>query len=460
MLRLSRTAITLVLAVMLVAAACDNSGDETTSTTVPSTTSGSAEPGGSTTTTVPRLDAIPGEDVPGTHSPSIPDDVDLTMRDQIGELIIIAEQQRALPFLEIPMVTILDEAEFTARVTEQTQDEIDPVDSARDQAFLELMGMLDGDTDLADLLVSLYAEQVAGFYDPDEGEIVVPAANDGFSAYQKVTLVHELIHALTDQHFDFNDELERRFDDGTGDEVSSILAMVEGDATYQQFVYFEGLDPAEAVDAAMEILSFESTVLDDAPSWIGMDLAFPYEQGLIFINAVVADDGLKGVDEVYQDPPTTTEQILEPRKYLRREVPTPLDPVAVTLPGWDVHEDGAFGEWGVRLLLEDTVTPGVATQAAAGWDNDSYRVLVNGDDVAMAWSYLAESDQDAEDLVNALIAHARGPMGAASSRESGGGLLFEGGGVYIFIDRIDDSFVFVASTDTAAGESLRSQMGV
>jgi hypothetical protein len=382
------------------------------------------------------------------------------MRDQIGELMIIAEQQRALPFLKIPTVTILDEAEFKARVTEQTEEEIDLVDTARDQAFFELMGLLDGNTDLSELLVSLYAEQVAGFYDPDVGEIVVPAASDGFSAYQKVTMVHELIHALTDQHFDFNDEYELRIDNGTGDEVSSILAMVEGDATYQQFVYFEGLDPAEAVEAATEILSFDSSVLDDAPQWIGMDLSFPYEHGLVFISAVVADGGLKGVDEVYQDPPTTTEQILEPRKYLRREVPTPINPVAVTLPGWEVHDDSAFGQWGVRLLLADTVTPGVATQAAAGWDNDSYRVLVNGDDVAMAWSYLAESEQDAEDLVNALITHARGPMGATSARESGGGLLLEGGGVYIFIDRIDDSFVFVASTDTAAGQSLRSQMGV
>lgn len=75
-------------------------------------------------------------------------------------------------------------------------------------------------------------------------------------------------------------------------------------------------------------------------------MAFPYEQGLVFMREIIADNGLKGVDEVYQDLPTTTEQILDPNKYLRRQGPEPLDPVSVTLPGWDVHEDASWGEWG------------------------------------------------------------------------------------------------------------------
>jgi len=452
--------IALALAVALIGAACDNSGTTDTTTGAPSTTAGSGLPGDTTTSTIPPLDAIPPDQIPGDHSASISDALDMAMRTEIGELMIVVEQDRALPFLEIPTVTILDVNEFTARVTEVVEDDLDPAEVANDQAFFELMGMLDGTVNLGELLVSLYAEQVAAFYDGDTGEIVVPAAADGFSALQKVSLAHELVHALTDQHFDFNDEFEVRSDIGNIDDVSALLAVVEGDATYQQFVYLEGLDPIEAAAAALEALTFDSTTLDSAPTWIGMDLAFPYEQGLVFVGVVVADSGLKGVDEAYQDLPTTTEQILEPRKYIRREVPTPIDPVAVTLPGWEVYEDASFGEWGVRLLLVDTVSPGVMTQAAAGWDNDAYRVLVNGDEVAMAWSYLAESEQDAEDLVNALILHARGPMGATSSRESGGGLLLEGAGVYVFIDRIDDRFVFVASTDTAAGQSLRTQMGV
>lgn len=446
------------IALALVAGACDSSP---ATTTVPESTTGTSgtTPGSSSTTEAP-FTSIPTDQIPGSHSASISDELDAAMRSQIGLLMLLAEENRALPFLEIPTVTILDEKEFAARVAEEVASDLDLTEIAGDELFLQLMGMLDDDVDLAQLIIDISADSVIGFYDPDAGEMVVPIAPDGLSAYQKITVVHELVHALTDQHFDFADELDVLDETGNGDESSALLAGVEGDATYQQFVYFEGLDPVEAVEAAREALSFDSSVFDAAPTWVQQDLMFPYEQGLVFIGQIVADGGLKGVDEMYQDLPTTTEQIIEPRKYLRREEPDQITPVSVTLDGWTIHDDGSFGEWGVRLILADTLTPGRITQAAAGWGNDSYRVLLNGDDVAMAWSYLAESIQDAEDLVNALIIHARGPMGATSSRESGGGLLLEGGGVYIFIDRMDDRFVFIASTDAQAGEDLRAQMGV
>ncbi len=449
--------IALVVAVLLAVSACDNSSD-TTSTNATDTTIG--DPTAPTTTTRPPLEAIPGSDIPGDHSPSISDDIDMAMRDEIGGLMIEAEVSRSLPWLAVPTVTILDATEFTSRVQTDVAAELDPVEIAVDESFLQLMGMLDESTDLNALLVSLYAEQVLGFYDPEAKELVVPAAPDGFTPLQRMTVVHELVHALTDQHFDFGDTTEEVAETGTSDTYSSLLAVIEGDATYQQLLYLESMDPSDAVQVALEALETDTSALDDAPAWIALDLAFPYERGLTFIGEIIADNGLKGVDEVYQDPPTTTEQILEPRKYLRRETPDPIDPVAVTLSGWEVYEDDTWGEWGVRLLLNDTVTPGMVTQASSGWDNDTYRVLINDSDVATAWHYRAESEQDAEDLVNALITHARTRMGASSSQESAGGLLMEGSGKTVFIDRIEDEFYFIASTDSDAVSNIRSQLGI
>lgn len=449
--------VALVALLALAMAACDNSSDA-------STTSTSTGPDGSTatssTTTSAPITELDPSDIPGTHSPSITDEADAMMREEIGVLILEAEESRALPFLSIPTVTILDDAEFQARVEEIIAGDLDPVEIAADEAFFRLLGMLDDDVDLGALLVDLYAEQVAGFYDPDAEEMVVPAAPDGFSPLQRITVFHELIHALTDQHFDYEDVVDERAETGNGDDLSAAIAVVEGDATYQQFLFLEAMDPLDAVNAALESLSIDTTVLDSVPGWMALDLTFPYEQGLIFMNEIIEDGGLNGVDLVYQDLPTTTEQILEPRKYLRREEPGPIDPLTVELAGWDVNEDASFGEWGVRLILNDTLTPGMVTQAASGWDNDTYRTLLNGDDIAVAWHYLAESEQDAEDLVNGLIAHARGPMGASSSRESGGGLLFEGGGTTVFIDRIDSEFYFIASTDATAVGNLRVQLGI
>lgn len=448
-----------ITALALVAASCDRGSGATSSSPGGTTGPGGTDPG-ATTTTFETIASIPASQIPGTHSASISDELDAEMRADIGVLMLVAEESRALPFIEIPTVTILDQAEFRSRVAADVAEDLDSTHLVNNQKMFELMGMLDGQTDLGELLVDLYAEQVLGFYDGATKEIVVPAAVDGFSAYQRITIVHELVHALTDQHFDFDPEFERRSDEGNIDDASALLAVVEGDATYQQFLYVQNMDPADAVQAALEALSFDSTTLDSAPTWVGLDLAFPYERGLVFLREIISDGGLKGVDKTYQDLPTTTEQILDPNKYLRREEPEQLEPVSVTLPGWDIHEDASWGEWGVRMILTDTVSPGMVTQAAAGWGNDSYRTLVKGDDIAMAWSYLAETDDDAEDLVKALIVHARDRMGATSSKESSGGLLLEGGGIYVFIDRMDDHFVFIASTDSDAEVSLRTQMGV
>jgi hypothetical protein len=106
------------------------------------------------------------------------------------------------------------------------------------------------------------------------------------------------------------------------------------------------------------------------------------------------------------------------------------------------------------------VLPGEATQAAAGWGNDTYRVFSRGGDVAMALSYIGDSERDAEELANALIVHIRDSMDAGPAEESAGGLLYRQGNVYSFIDRIDDALYWIVSTDKTAGEELRQQLGI
>lgn len=370
------------------------------------------------------------------------------------------EESRGLPFLEIPTVTILDESDFTARVRSTLEEDLDQEEIAGDQAIFELLGMLDGSTDLYQLIIDLSTEQVLGFYDPDEGELVVPVSADGITPLQEMTIAHELVHALSDQHFDFNDVYEERLDDGTGDDASSILGLVEGDATYQQFIFLETMDPSSAAEAVLESLSYDTSVLDSSPMWIQRDLAFPYEHGLVFTGFLVQEGGLKSVDEAYLDLPVSTEQILHPEKYLRSEVPSDLSTFSVELEGWELFDEATFGEWGIRLLLMDSLLPGEMTQAAAGWGNDAYSAFLTDGDSAIAWVYEGETVEDAEDLANGLIAHIRGTMDAGDSVESGGGLLFSGGETYVFIDRVEEKIFFVASTDHDAGASLREQLNL
>ena len=451
--------IALVVLLALVASACD-SGGATSTTDGPEPGDSTSTTIGSTTTTQAPVTSLPSESVPGTNSPTIADDVADAMRAQLGSIILDVEESRALPFLEIPTVTILDEADFTQRVNDTISEDLDAEELAYQEAMFKLLGMLDADVDLGQLLIDLYTEQVAGFYDPDAGEMVVPVAVDGITPFQEIVIAHELTHALTDQHFDFNEAYEDQLENGTGDDAAGTLALVEGDASYQQFLYLEAMDPVEAARAALEAVTIDTAVLNSSPRWLQQDLAFPYEQGLVFTGYLVETGGLKQVDEAYQEPPVSSEQILDPTKYLRGEGPEPLDPLTVTLEGWDLEDERTLGEWGVRLLLTETLRPGELAQVASGWGNDTYRLFTRGDDTAFVWSYLAESVEDAEELTNALISHARDGMGAAGGVEDAGGLLFSGGSPTVFIDRIDEAIYFVASTDAGAVAEARGQLGI
>jgi hypothetical protein len=320
--------------------------------------------------------------------------------------------------------------------------------------------MLPEGTDLHAMFIDLYSEQVAGFYDGDELEMVVPAAPDGFTPLQRVTVIHELVHALTDQHFEFNDEFNLLNEEGNGDDAAAFLGLIEGDAQRVSFVYLESLSPLEAVQAAGEAFTTDTTVFDSVPAWMQADLLFPYEQGLTFTDAVVADGGLAGVDEAYIDPPTTTEQILNHDKYVLGEPPLDLPPLTTALPGWLVHDEGSFGEWGLRLLIGESQSRGDTVQTAAGWGNDRYQVLWKGEDVAFVMRYIGDAERDAEEVANALIDHVGISMGGGPAAESAGGLLYDQADIYAFIDRIDDEVFFIASTDKAAGADLREQLGL
>jgi hypothetical protein len=453
----------------LITAACSPDADPTTTSSAPVTTTGG--PGQDTTTITAGADqdstttttAASSQvtiSVPGTASESIDPAVVEEMRAELAQLMVEAEQVRGIPFIATPTVVILDETEFSQRVSDLVAEDLDEEELATDSALFAMLGMLDPGTDLYQLLIDLYTEQVAGFYDGDAEEMVVPAAPDGFTALQRITVLHELVHALTDQHFDFNDEFELLIDEGNGDDASAYQALIEGDATRSQFVYMEGMSPIEAVQAATEALSYDSSVLDSVPRWIQSDLTFPYDQGLIFVEAVTSTGGLAAVDDAYQNPPKTTEQVLDPARYTRNEPPRNLAPLTVEIDGWDQYDDATFGDWGLRLVLEGSVAPGEVTQAASGWGNDVYRVFTRGDDVAMVMSYVGDSERDAEELANALIAHIRDDMDAGPAEESAGGLLYRQGSVYSFIDRIDDGIYWIVSTDKAAGEDMRQQLGI
>jgi len=453
-----------ILLAGFVAGACTQSAAPTpTTSTAATSTTVTTGTEATSTTAIPATTTVVDAATPTvTASEGIDDAVVARLTEEVIDLIAATEDVRGLPFLEPPTIAIVTTDELEARVRADLEQQLDPAEAAIETRFYQLLGLLGPGDDLETMLIDLYGEQVAGFYDGDTGEMVIGGDAADLTPLTKSVIVHELIHALADQHFRFNADYEALFDDQKYDQGSAFQALIEGDATYFQFVYIEQMTPAEQLSLATEAMQQlnDSTVLASVPTWVQSDLSFPYDSGQVFVQALVNDGGIAEVDAAYQDRPISTEVVMHPSRYLGGEGVLAVEPVSIDLPGYDVFETSTLGEWGIRTILSGgNIQPGVVTQAANGWGGDSYQILTSGNDLVFALAYKGDSEEDAFELADALVTELTATMGEGVA--TGGGLSFSSEeGHYAYIDRIGDGFEFIVSTEAAAGQAAQAQMTI
>ena len=196
-----------LIALSLLAAACTASE--------PATTSSALLPGPITTST--------------TTTTTVPID---PLQLEIDELTAVTEQLRDLKFITPPKLVLVTGEELAERVRLLIEEDLDPGETRRDELLLATLGLIESGTDLAGLYADLYSEQVSGFYDSETGEMVVPIGEEELSQLQKLTLVHELTHALTDQYFGFGDERMRLDEQQQYERLAALTAVARNQAAH------------------------------------------------------------------------------------------------------------------------------------------------------------------------------------------------------------------------------------
>ena len=331
--------------------------------------------------------------------------------DPLGRIAAATAMLRGLNFIHTVKPELLSPAELSARVSQMFAHDNSRTALAGTAAVLVTYGLLPAKYDLYDELRTLNSEQVLGFYD-DQTKRMVVGADDARNPnpFAQVVLAHEYTHALADQHFGLGllDKLGKEHAD---DAQTAFLALAEGDATFTMDLYRGTVLTADQQKQFIEeAQSLPTTSFDAAPQYLKDVLQFPYDQGLAFVTALHDRGGFDLVDQAYRDPPTSTEQIMHPTKYLdTRDNPTP-----VTLPnvlralgsGWSFIQDGGIGEFDVLELLErgggQGLSPSVAASAAAGWDGGEYGGYRSRDGVLVATMTVWDSDSQAGEAADAL----------------------------------------------------------
>ncbi len=199
----------------------------------------------------------------------------------------------------------------------------------------------------------------------------------------KSTLVHELTHILQAEY-----SMPERPSTFDGDKARTSLT--EGDATLMADTFKNnGVVPPPA--------EVNIPTTSSLPSSINKLNRFVYRYGVEFIKALYEEGGWGRVESAYENPPKTTEQIMHPEKYFAQEDAQTVE--APTINGdWNLTKSEKYGEYFIRVMLEEWISEDDAEQAAEGWGGDTLAYYERDAEYLFTWKIVWDSADDAHEF--------------------------------------------------------------
>jgi tetrahydromethanopterin S-methyltransferase subunit B len=352
-------------------------------------------------------------------------ELDPALQAQMAELEAWTESTRGLS-ASTPIERIFPSREdVRAYIEEQYRTQLEPELARRSLAFYQALGLVAPGTDLVQIFIDVLGDQVAGFYDPDTGEMnVVPLAADAIteelSFLEEIVYVHEYTHALQDQNYDLDLFVGNEALSDHPDRALAAISLVEGDATAVMTYYAQEVamsDPGAAMALLEEGADIGGlTPPENIPDALMNELLFPYQAGMFFVFALLDEGGWESAGAAFDNPPTTSEQIMHPDKYLAGETALPIRLEAtdgLLEGGWELAWDTTLGEFYLLQHLLMGVNSDDAEEAAEGWGGDHLRIYVNAaGDVAWVLKLAWDTPQDAAEFADAYADYAEAFIGS------------------------------------------------
>ncbi|NIO10543.1 MAG: hypothetical protein GTO40_22055 [Deltaproteobacteria bacterium] len=337
-------------------------------------------------------------------------------RDRVEEIKIALAEMRGLNFTSEVPIEVKSKAEMgeyleASLVRDYGDQELENLSLAYAK-----LGLLPQGLDLKAALLKVFSDQVVAFYDPKVRKLLLPADLVGGVAVNAVqflaqrdimgemVLAHELTHALQEQHFAIGRKLDLTDND---DRTLAFRCVVEGDALLAGFGTLWGhLDDEkiEQINASVvgNLQETRSSLSEDVPAAIMEQLLFQYYGGISFVSRTLKQKGWRGIDQIFANPPQSTEQVLHPEKYIDKPDPPTLIELRELSPlfpsEWEEIENNVLGELMVRVLFTEYLSEREGKSIAEGWDGDRFIAYRDGDRVAFVWAAVWDSFVDAKEF--------------------------------------------------------------
>ncbi len=325
---------------------------------------------------------------------------------QYDAIVQWVQQERELQFKKVPTPVYVDAQEMARRVRNQILRDYGAKEADDDAKLLVALGVLRPGTNLREEYAQFVGGQVAGYYDSDTGEMVILGdASKPLDSAELTTVAHELEHALADQQLGIPDAAEGGGAEGSDAQLAAT-ALVEGDATLTMTEFqLRSLDIGSLLGQGGDI-SAQADALADAPHFLASQLLFPYTDGLAFV-CDLHRDGWDAVDRAYDEPPTTTAQVMFPERYRDGEAakrpPAPANPGA----GWQRVRSQTVGAADLMFLFQapgDDESKALSDPRgrAAAWAGGSLSLWTRGDDTRVTMSFVARDEPGQPTLCSSM----------------------------------------------------------
>ena len=270
----------------------------------------------------------------------------------------------------------------------------------KEERFLELFGFVDKKFDLAQEVVNTLTEQATALYDYKTKQLYLSTWTP--EDMQEFALVHELAHAIADQHFDLGKYVDKS-KSADGDLARS--AVIEGQASWvmTEWVMLQtgrslrnnGMLAAAAAGASRFEVA-EYPVFSSQPLYLREAMLFPYTQGMIFQQRVIERHGQQGFARVFRTPPASTQQVFDAESYFTERVPSEPKLPRFKLRGFKRSSRGDVGQFDHAVLLEQHIDEKESERIAPLWRGGRYEIWSNADDSRAVLRYASEwADADA-----------------------------------------------------------------
>ena len=332
------------------------------------------------------------------------------------------EEHRKLRFDHPVPVKFLADADFVKvyQGNEAKISERDRAEAERAAGQLRALGLIEGPVDLIQSGRDLGATGTLGFYDHKKKRLFV-RGTDLSDVNVRVTLVHELAHALQDQHFDLT-KLGHAVE--SSGEDFALTALVEGDATSIGYDYVSSLPQAEQ-DAyfADGPGTADSPSASDIPPVLDLFMGGPYIFGSRYAGLLRDIGGAKRVNHAFAVPPKSEEEIIDP--VAARSAQSAKRVSAPRLARDEKRHGSAddFGALSLYLVLASRLDPTLALTAVQGWGGDQYVAFTkrgSGGTECVRAVFTGDTAADTTEIADALAQWvATLPAGAATTYRSG-----------------------------------------